>query len=352
MPIGLLNLYSTRNLGDAAIYASLAQMSPDARAIGLLEEEQPTAIEGFATSLDLKKCDTLVSVGGDIFNNARPSFVTRRFLSNIAGLKHAPKRTMVFGQSIPRSCRGLSFKVLVHTLRQLSSVTIRDEESYGRLRAAKVDAQLSYDTAFVLCPDEVANALADEHLTMLGLEPCKTALISLRNESSMYAKTNGEKQLLEVSQRLLERGHDVGLLVQADGDAADSDRQMALRIKQACPRAVIVDPFLQNVAIDPWKLFVGILSIANIVVAVRYHAAVLRLISGRSAYVLHYSNKGNDLCQRLQLEGSELGVEPPSHLIRAIENSARMDFDVAPIAQHVRESFQHALSSVRMRRTA
>lgn len=346
MPIGLLNLYSTRNLGDAAIYASLAQMSPDATALGTLEEDQSTPIAGFGKSKNLQGCKAFVSVGGDIFNNARPSFITRRFLSNIGELKRNPKRTMVFGQSLPRSCRGLSFKILSHTLKQLSSVTIRDEESYGRLKGAGVNVQLSYDTAFVLQPDDVANAMADEHLSKLGLEPSKTALISLRNESSMYAKTNGEKQLLDIAQKLLERGHHVGLLVQADGDASDSDRQMALRIKLACPRAVIVDPFSFKGSVDPWKLFVGILSIANIVVAVRYHAAVLRLISGRSAYVLHYSNKGSDLCKRLSIEGSELGLEPASELIRKIENSARSGFEVAPIAAHVRDSFQNRLATM------
>lgn len=349
MPIGLLNLYSTRNLGDAAIYASLSQMSPDYRAVGSLEEDQPTAIEGFSTSKDLKNCKAFVSVGGDIFNNARPLLITRRFLSNIAELKRNPKQTILFGQSIPRSCRGLSFRILAHTLKQLSSVTIRDEESYARLQAAAVNTQLSYDTAFVLTPDAAANALAAKQLSMIGLDPSKTALISLRNESSMYAKNNGEKQLIEISQKLLERGHHVGLLVQADGDAADSDRQMALRIKKACPRAVIVDPFLHKTQIDPWKIFIGFLSVANIVVAVRYHAAVLRLISGRRAYVLHYSNKGNDLCKRLAIEGSELGVESASDIIRSIENSAQLDFDVAPIAKHVRESFLQALSTVGMR---
>lgn len=348
MPIGLLNLYSTRNLGDAAIYASLAQMSPDSKAIGCLHEDQPTVIEGYNSSSDLYSCNTFVSVGGDIFNNARPSLVTRRFLSNIAELKRNPKKTILFGQSIPRSCRSLSFRFLAHALKQLSSVTIRDEESYERLHAAGVKTQLSFDTAFVLKPDGAASALAAQQLSVIGLEPSKTALISLRNESSMYAKNNGEKQLIEISEKLLERGHHVGLLVQADGDAADSDRQMALRIKEACPRAVIVDPFSHKALIDPWKIFIGYLSVANIVVAVRYHAAVLRLISGRCPYVLHYSNKGHDLCKRLSIEGSELGVESASDIIRSIENSARLKFDVAPIASHVRESFQHALSTIGM----
>ena len=115
-------------------------------------------------------------------------------------------------------------------------------------------------------------------------------------------------------------------------------------IQQACPTSLILDPFLASPSVEPWALLTAILAIANIVVAVRYHAAILRLITGRKCYVLHYSNKGSDLCQRLGLAGSALGDSVDDNLISDIEASGLAVFDATPFARHVRESFAAGLA--------
>ncbi len=76
-----------------------------------------------------------VSVGGDIFNNARPKLVTRRFLELVQELRsHDPRSSFVFGQGLPSSCKGLSLAWLAHAMGRLSSVTVRDTLSHARLQ--------------------------------------------------------------------------------------------------------------------------------------------------------------------------------------------------------------------------
>jgi polysaccharide pyruvyl transferase WcaK-like protein len=344
MTIGLINLYSTRNLGDAAIYAALAKMSPHGKVTGMLDEENPTLIRGFTASSSLQECSSFISVGGDIFNNARPKLVTRRFLSNLHALNTQRRRTLLFGQSIPRSCKGLSFALLANSIKKIAAAVVRDEESYKRLRQAHVSIELSYDTAFVLKTNPSATVEAISLFSSLGLEPSKTAVISLRNESSMYGESGSEKQLITICKNLSARGHQIALVIQADGDSADTDRLLATRIQKACPKSVILDPFLAIPPLEPWALLTAIFAIANIVVAVRYHAAILRLITGRKCYVLHYSNKGSDLCQRLGLAGTALGGGVDDHLIKAIEATGQAAFDPTPYARDVHESFVKGLA--------
>ncbi len=344
MKIGLINLYSTRNLGDAAIYAALAKMSPGGKVAGRLDEENPTFIKGFSIESSLADCSSFVSVGGDIFNNARPNLITRRFLSNVRALNFKHDRTLLFGQSIPRSCKGLSFALLSNRIKKIAATVVRDEESYKRLKQVGVSVELSYDTAFVLKTTQSAQHAAASLFSSQGLDPTRTAVISLRNESSMYGDSGSEKQLIEICKRLQARGHQVALVIQADGDMADTDRTLAMRIQKACPKSLILDPFLAAPPLEPWALLTAIFALTNIVVAVRYHAAILRLITGRKCYVLHYSNKGNDLCQRLGLVGSALGGEVDDAMIRAIERSSLAQFDSAPFSSHVSESFAKGLA--------
>ena len=347
MKLGLLNLYSTRNLGDAAIYAALASMAPEKSVSGVLAEQGPSPIHGFHHSESLANCAGYISVGGDIFNNARPKFITRRFLKNLRAINRHPRATMLFGQSIPRSCHGFSFFCLSRALARLSSVTVRDEESFKRLKAAGLDVELSYDTAFALPQQSRSQALAQDLYTAVGLEPALTVLVSLRNQSTMYAPSNGEKQILSIVQHLTRRGHQVGLVIQAQGDTADTDWTLAKAIQAEVPTAKILNPFLVKAGIEPWSVLTAALGMARGVVAVRYHAAVLRMVEGKQAYVLHYSNKGEDLCVRLKQPGSTLGEMEVEALVLAIEKTFDRDFQSAMVQRHVKDSFAKAVAGLR-----
>ncbi|MDX1718304.1 MAG: polysaccharide pyruvyl transferase family protein, partial [Anderseniella sp.] len=287
MPIELRNVYSTRNLGDAAIYAALASMAPDQRAVSSLEEVNPTRVRGFSGGAGHDRAHVAVGVGGDIFNNSRPALVTRKFLSLAQELAGRDIPTFVFGQSLPPSCRGLAARYLAHVLNRLFNVTVRDESSVRRLRALGVKAHLSFDTAFVLTPDanhlEAAQKLLDEN----GLVAERTAVISLRGGSPHYGAVDEAitAELSHVIRQLAGRGHQVALLLQSDCSDADSDHHMAQRLAAAHPFVRVLDPLgWPDTDIEQWQLLQAILAQVNIAVAVRYHTAILRLAAGKVPY--------------------------------------------------------------------
>jgi len=346
MTIGLINLYATRNLGDSAIYAALAGMTPGGEAVGVLDEANPLAVPGLIQLPNLPRCDGYVSVGGDIFNNARPKLVTRKFLSNVAAISRHAGRTMLFGQSIPRSCRGPAFHLLAAALRRLPAVVVRDEESHRRLIAAGVAAELSHDSAFTLSFGERARQAARDLYAAAGLDPERTVVISLRGESSMYGSTgrSAEQGLGDLAAALMRRGHQVAFVLQADCGVADSDLEMCDRIRVELPGIAVLDPFVPAMGIAAYALLGGILEAARMVVAVRYHTAVLRMVAGRLPFVLHYSNKGEDLCRRHGIAGLGLAEAGSLSSVRLAEASADGAFDVAPVAADVRQHFASALS--------
>jgi polysaccharide pyruvyl transferase WcaK-like protein len=347
MTIGLINMYSTRNLGDAAIYTALAGMCPEGQAVGVLAEADGTAVPGLRLVPRLPACTAYISVGGEIFNNARQGFITKRFVSNVAVLSRHASRTVLFGQTIPRSCQGFAFGVLATALKRLPAVVVRDVESQTRLRTAGLVAGLSYDAAFTLENEPVTLKAATALYASLGLDPSRTAILSLRGESLMYASTGNkaERAMVDLAKRLMQRGHQVAMIVQADNDHCDSDLAMCRRIAIELPGITVIDPFALELTLPAWSLYSAVLAHANIVVAARYHTAILRMISGRRTLVLHYSSKGEDLCNRLGLDGMVYGDGDGERACRLAERSAAGAFDVSPLAKDVREQFTAALSS-------
>jgi len=348
MSIGLLNLYSTRNLGDAAIYAALAEMCPEKNAFGVLSESKATEVTGLRLVPRLPACDAYVSVGGEIFNNARQLLMTKRFVGNIAAISRRASQTMLFGQSIPGSCNGLAFGILSTALKRLPAVVVRDINSHARLQAAGVDAELSYDAAFTLAPEPAQIAAAHALLSKLGLSSERLAVISLRGHSHMYSETgdHAERAIASVARRLLARGHQVALIVQADSDYCDSDWTMCKRIRAEIPGIAVIDPIHEPSPVPAWELLAGLLAIANLVVAVRYHTAVLRLAAGRKALILYYANKGKDLCERLGQPGMPLSAAGCEDAITLAEQSASGVFDPEPLARDVLDHFNWALGKL------
>lgn len=348
MKLGLISTYSTRNLGDAAIYAALAQLAPE-RCVHIdLAESYPTVVHGVQRDQTLQDCDAFVSVGGDIFNNARPSLVTRRFLQLLKEVFMRRDRAFVFGQSIPSSCQGLSLRMLTSVFRRIGAVVVRDVQSYQLLKQRGVEAELSYDTAFVLRQNTDALGAAYDMLDKHGLVPDRTALISLRGGSRMYGLDDADcdRDIAAIVTQLAARGHQPALLVQADCDSGDSDKTQALRLSRMTGGVPILDPFAVQPPASPYEVLISLLAVANIVVGVRYHSSILRLISGRAPFVLYYSNKGRDLSERLNLPGQKLTAGAGSDLIGAIERSAEMDFDPNPISRDVAEHFHRCIQRV------
>jgi polysaccharide pyruvyl transferase WcaK-like protein len=133
------------------------------------------------------------------------------------------------------------------------------------------------------------------------------------------------------------------LLIQASAQGADSDLATARELQRRVPDLGVLNPFALGAQHHPVDAVVGAIGLAHAVAAVRYHTAVLRLIAGRQAFSLHYSNKGQDLARRLGMPGMDLAALDPAEAVRGIEASAQAAFDPVPQRQHVRQSFASAM---------
>ncbi len=346
--VGLLNVYSSRNLGDAAIMTALASLVPDQQVIAPLRDSQPVPMTGVHHTTAMDAADRFISVGGDIFNNARPWLATRSFIRNAGVLAAAGRRGILFGQTVPASCKGPALIGLALAMRRLSGVVVRDRESFSLLRSLGVRARLSFDSAFVISATEAGRTRARAMLDEAAIEPSRAALISVRSFDALYPsdQVKTEQKLADLARRLHERGHQPAILIQSDVDHADSDLQTARRLSARVPELKILDCI--NRADDPAPVdtLVGLLAIANIAVGLRYHTTVLRLAAGRRAFNLHYSRKGRDLSTRLSLPGIHIDDFDVDRDIRAIEDSADNLFDVTPVAQNVRASFREAYGAI------
>ncbi|MEB3338821.1 MAG: polysaccharide pyruvyl transferase family protein [Leptolyngbyaceae bacterium] len=340
--VGLINTYSTLNIGDSAIYSALAAMAPDAQVVAKFRDQTLQNTPGVQVVTDLKHCDAYISVGGDIFNNAREYLITKEFIRNLLQLAASPHRKFVFGQSIPRSCHGMSFWALTFLMRRLAAVCVRDTESHRRLTKAGVKAILSFDSAFSLTVSEGAIAAAQQIFAALEVEPGQAALISLRAFDSMYKHDNAQFQgsIVNLCRQLAQRGHQPVLLLQSNAYHADNDFQVADSITQQVPGLKVFNPFATSGPLANWEVVMGALAIARLIIGVRYHTAVLSLACGRMPFNLYYSNKGRDLTERLGVPGCNLANFQPEAQLAEIEATSDRLFDHAALRQQVKGDFQ------------
>lgn len=349
MRIGLINAYSTLNLGDAAIYSAFRKLLPGVDLVGCVQDERPDPTLGVTFLPERpRNCEAYISVGGDIFNNSREWFVTKAFLMNLAELRHSARHTFLFGQSIPRSCHGLSFFLLQRYFKRLAAVCVRDAESHQRLCAAGVPARLSFDIAFVLESSPLAETAARQSLERLAIDPAQAAVLSVRGFDSMYGHDNDAfvARMAQLSVELYAAGLRPVILIQSGAYGSDNDLEVAAAIQARAPGTAVLNPFVEQPEVPSWQLAMALFSLVDIVIAVRFHTAVLSLAAGRVPYHLHYSNKGRDLCRRLDLPGCDLAsLDPPSTFPAILATRGRL-FAHEPVREQVRRDFQWCLDQL------
>jgi len=352
--IRLINTYSVNNVGDAAIYAALFFLAKEngfdhVQTLGL--DNVVGKIEryiGFESSQQSSgNPDAYLAVGGDIFNNARPKLITRQFLKNVDQLKKSPSSTVLFGQSIPRSCHGLSFRYLCHYLKKLNHVVVRDVESFKRLSACGVENRLSYDAAFAV-PINQRHHFEIEKFNTLPFN--RLALLSLRSFGQLYPQNDElfQQELIQLVTRLNNHGLIPAVMLQADVNNSDSDQRMIENIKQYT-NIEVINPFTIHQTlrhISPWQIAQAYIAQAKIVIGVRYHTAIFRLLSGKMPFNIFYSNKGEDLCNRLNVPGVEVQQFSVDKHFQSIINSGNKLFDPRGIIEQVTKDFQLAMLRV------
>jgi polysaccharide pyruvyl transferase WcaK-like protein len=345
MTLRLINAYTSDNLGDAAIYETLVQLSGHLGASSTLGAEKARNVRGLQGAGAGVRAQ--VSVGGDIFNNARPQLVTRRFLELVQELRaQEAKSTFVFGQGLPSSCKGLSLGWLAHAMKRLSSVTVRDTQSHSRLRQAGVQAELGYDTVFAYRMGIQVWPAGQALMEQAGLRPERAVLFSVREFDAMYPQDGAlfEARMATLVTDLVARGHQPAVIIQAQAAGADADHAVVRRLQAVCPQLRVLDPFsVVALGHHPLDALVGALGMAAGVVAVRYHTAILRMIHGRAPFNLYYSSKGRDLVERLGTPGMALENFDPKTALHAIEAGMDKAWDVEPVAATVRQQFSTSL---------
>ena len=354
--IQLINTYSINNVGDAAIYATLLKLlrKNDIDQISVSHLKESEDVLNAYLGENLKKQNTLkdndfLAVGGDIFNNSRPNLLTKQFINNLIQLSKRPKSTFVFGQSIPRSCSGISFRILCNQLKKVSSVIVRDQESFYRLQQAGVAVKLSYDSVFAA---PINQHYVESVQSLFKGQLSKTALISLRSFDQLYPHDNQAfaHKIEQLIKRFKQEGLRVSIILQSQVDQNDSDMEMIKKINSNTSVEVI-NPFSVQEKlphISPWQITQAVISLAKIVVGVRYHTSVFRLISGKMPFNLYYSNKGEDLCQRLGVPGSSINNFSVKNDFSTILNTESQTFNSKVIADQVNEDFTQAVKRLNL----
>ena len=349
MAIGLINTYSTLNLGDAAIYSAFRHLLAEEEILACVPDQQPDRNLGITFLCQPPRhCQSYVSVGGDIFNNSREWLFTRAFLRNIKELQLAPSRTILFGQSIPRSCHGTSFFLLRQSLEKLAAVCVRDADSQSRLRRAGVQSRLSFDAAFVLQANEIANEYVEQRFRTQGIKPSSAAAVSVRMFDSHYLHSNQRflETMTVLCKSLATEGRIPVVMIQSKAYGADNDLEIARTLQQRVPSTTIFDPFMDGAPVPSWQVAMAVFSMVDLIVAVRFHTAVLALAAGRVPYHIHYSNKGRDLCQRLGLPGCDLNRFNPETAMPSIIATRHHQFDHRQLRSRVSDDFHWCLSQL------
>ena len=360
--IQLINVYSCNNVGDAAIYASLVDMAQGITVCWPENQQNSLANnlkigDAAMSHSPCREVDMHLSVGGDIFNNVRPKLITRRFLQNLAQLRAQPQSTALFGQSIPRSCQGLSFQLLSSSLKNIANVTVRDQESYERLCKAGVNANLSYDAVF---SQQLQQRWVESVAYQLHgvINFAETAIISLRPFDSLYQYDSQRclEKIVGLCHELKQQSYVPTILQHASVDGKDADALMISEIQKQCAVKVI-DPLSinQNTFLKsshpslkiskmttPWQFTMAAISMAAIVVGIRYHTSVFRLAANKMPFNVYYSNKGQDLCDRLSVPGVSIQDFCPQQHIGDILKTADQRFDSQVIRQQVHADFKQA----------
>ena len=350
--IELLNAYSIKNIGDAAIYYSLRKLIPnDYETYCFLQDTSldDNNLHFYSDKSSIQAEKFYISVGGDIFNNTRKHFITKRFLSNAYSLRKHNTKAFLFGQSIPGSCRGLSYKYLVSCLKRLNDVVVRDVESYRRLVRSGIRAKLSYDTAFCLETGKEAKLQAIKHYEYLGIDRNKSLIISIRGFNNLYPHDNDKfiDKLIKLIELSDNDGIRTSILIHSNVNQYDNDYIISKKIKARVKDLQIINPFdlVQNSS-RPHELAMAFLECSRYIVGVRYHTSILSLASGRIPYNLYYSNKGRDLSDRLKIPGSSIENFDPVNAFTDLKNNANKIFDCSPIKKQVQSDFMQCFMNM------
>jgi len=339
--VGLLNASSIRSLSNSAIYSAIGQLSPDGQVLAVLNDVDPLRTPRLRQVRDFSRCDVLVAVDDDTHHDLESPRIAGARDDSLQRMASRPERTFAFGHSLPDALQGAAFEGVTDVLRALSGVVVRDRRSARRLIEAGVSAELGYDPAFVLQPSLAFVAAAGLAYARAGLVAEQTALIAVRldRDDGLRAASLAARvaSLMEV---LRARGHQPAFLIQTDLGPDRGDRAIASRVAALLPKFAVIDGFEPAGGVIGWPLLSGLLARARLVVAGRYHTAVLRLCAGRQPFILHDAPNIKDLAERLDLPHAAASSFDPEAIILQLETTAEAVFNPEPLRRDVQKRFR------------
>lgn len=344
--VGLLNASSIRSVGNGAIYSAIGQLSPGGQVLVELEDADSLRSPRLQQVRDISRCDVLVSVDDDTHHELEPSRIAGARADHLRRMASSAERTFAFGHSLPHALQQTWLEHTAKVLRTLSSVVVRDRTSAHRLNAAGIPAALGHDPAFVLQPSLAFVAAAGLAYARTGLMAERAALISVRDldRDGVVPAASLPGRIASLMQVLRARGHQPALLIQTDLGADHGDRAIATRVAALLPDVAVIDAFEPAGGVVGWPLVSGLLARARLVVAGRYHTAVLRLCAGREPFILHDTHDVEDLADRLNLPRASAKSFDAEAIIAELEATAETAFDPEPLRRDVQDRFGACLA--------
>lgn len=269
--------------------------------------------------------DFVISSGGGYFYTSRRIGPGPMFLQNLAHVKLAyrlKKPVVFFPQSFGPILNSLSLRMLSKLLNSEKALRIyaREEISQDYL-----ERLLNVDKAKIeLCPDMVFY-LSQEDFSESGIEsldlPRPVVALTLRTWDFPEFKSRGDKEkktaeylqcLEEVCRRLHERRQcSFCVFPQVRGPGSfEDDRDITLKFWKGLQKIIpeekrkLLNP--DHVISPPWLM--QLLAQTDLLIATRFHSAILSFIAGTPAIAITYQPKSLGMMSMLSLERFSIDI--------------------------------------------
>lgn len=289
--VAVSGYYGFKNFGDELILSILTEKLHEAGADVTVFSVDPeftaktygvSSVKTFdprAVVRTLLECDTLISGGGSLFQDAT-SLKSVFYYAFVLGLAQLlGKKTVVFAQGVGPLYSPISRFLVKFLFKRASSVSVRDEKSLELMQKWGVDAKLVLDPAFSLTvtPQKKENALGVQLRSFEGLEE-----EFLQNLACAVAKNACAKVKLFSLQKSLD---------------LEVCEKFAAVVKELDPQKeveVVQDNLIEE------------LSGVETLLSMRFHSLVVALKAGVKCAVINYDPKVQTLSEKYSLPLVEL----------------------------------------------
>jgi colanic acid/amylovoran biosynthesis protein len=236
---------------------------------------------------DLKHMDGYILIGGSIFidnDNKMFKFWLNRLLISLY-MKYMNKSYFVMGSNIGPLNTKLGSFLIKHHLKSVSSICVRDSQSYDILKQWKVPSTFSLGSDIVFNYN-VENLNLDEVKNTLGISVVNTNNYSSDNKNEYINKLADIINLIHV------QGWVVRLFAFDGGK--ENDEKIIDKIVHLVNNKKLVEIVTYNKGLSLNNFLESFLQ-CEFVICSRFHAMILALRNNKKMFTISYSNKINNV---------------------------------------------------------